>query len=226
MLQVVRMFTYLVNTSSSIPNFAKYIGVLKDYIIFINVTFFQMYAPVSFQASIILHLTLESFSQFLPPSIFQQQPGPVSPMIMPPSMQMSPYPQQRLPVMVMPYHSKAADKKYLKRKNRKPKYYEDSESYSDSESCSSSNEYLRSHKRGHRKKKRQVLTPVISYVTRNGRVVYQKKIKKENAGDWLEIVKDKVLPKYMEREKESGEMTIGDLKHKYGLKKHHHHNDK
>lgn len=193
-----------------------------------------MHTIVLIQASILLYLSSQSVTQFLPPSMFQRPPGlPGFPgfsgsntagsMMMPPMphLQMPAYPQQRLPVMMMPYHSKAADKEFNKRKKRRPKYY-DLESSSYSESCSSGEEYLKSKRR--QKKRRQVLTPVISYVTRNGRVIYQKKIKKENAGDWLELGKEKVLSKFEEGEKESGEMTISDLKYKYGLKKRHHHN--
>ncbi|XP_046967609.1 uncharacterized protein LOC124535439 [Vanessa cardui] len=138
-------------------------------------------------------MALGIVSQYPPSSFMQPMPGVIQgpmgqvggPMMMP-SMQMpQPFPQRRLPIMMMPYHSKDSDKKYMKRKKRRPKKYYESESI-DSDSRSSS-EYLRSRRHGDRKKKRQVLTPVISYVTRNGRVVYQKKIKKENAGDWLEM---------------------------------------
>lgn len=190
-----------------------------------------MHTSVSYQASILLYLASESVTQFLPSSMFQQSPGypnsnHAGAMMMPPmpsGLQMPMYSGQNLPVMMMPYHSKAADKEYNKRKKRKPKYH-DFDSSSHSESCSSSDEHLRSRS-GKGKKRQQVLTPVISYVTRDGTVIYQKKIKKENAGDWLELGKQNVLSKFEEREKESGEMTIGDLKYKYGLKKsHHHHN--
>lgn len=33
------------------------------------------------------------------------------------------------------------------------------------------------------------MTPVISYVTKDGYVVYQKKVKKDKAKDWLELGK-------------------------------------
>lgn len=85
--------------------------------------------------------------------------------------------------------------------------------------------YLSRSGHSHRKKKRQVLTPVISYVTRNGRVVYQKKIKRENVGDWLEIGNRKIPSKLVEEEdRNSGEMTIREMKNKYGIR-HNHHND-
>ncbi|XP_045768054.1 uncharacterized protein LOC123869251 isoform X2 [Maniola jurtina] len=183
---------------------------------------------------ILLYLVPGILSQFLPPSLYQNPAisGGISPpmgeMMMPSPMQMPGFPQQRLPVMVMPFHSKVADRKYMRRKKRKPKkIYADSESTScsDSESSSSSNEHFRSQKHSHRKKKRQVLTPVISYVTRNGRVVYQKKIKKENAGDWLEIGKKKIPSRLVEEENNSGGMTIREMKNKYGIRHNHHSHD-
>lgn len=103
---------------------------------------------------IILYLVTGVLSQFLPQSLYQNpdMPGGISPqsmgMMMPP-MQMSGFPQQRLPVMVMPFHSKVADRKYIRRKKRKPKkIYTDSESTSesDTESSSSSIEHLRTQR--------------------------------------------------------------------------------
>ncbi|XP_069357396.1 uncharacterized protein [Maniola hyperantus] len=182
----------------------------------------------------ILYLVTGILSQFLPPTLYQNpaMSGGMSPsvggMMMPSPMQMPGFPQQRLPVMVMPFHSKVADRKYMRRKKRKPKkIYTDLESSSgsDSDSSSSSNEHFRSRKHSHRKKKRQVLTPVISYVTRNGHVVYQKKIKKENAGDWLEIGKKKIPSRLVEEENNSGGMTIREMKNKYGIRHTHHSHD-
>ncbi|XP_045485257.1 protein FAM133-like [Pieris rapae] len=105
----------------------------------------------------------------------------------------------------------------------KKKFRDSSSSSSSSESTSSSREYaLRSKKKQKRTKKRQVLTPVISYVTRNGDVVYQKKVKKDKAGDWLDLGKSK--SRFEEESKEeienidSQEMTVRDLKRKFDLK--------
>ncbi|CAH2085925.1 unnamed protein product [Euphydryas editha] len=168
---------------------------------------------ISIKAVIVLGVVLQmsgSASQYLP-SNFLQPPmpgampvpmGSVGPSMMMPSMQMQqPFLQRRLPIMVSPYHSKALDKKYMKRKKRRPrKYYSESESSSNSDSRSDSREYLRKPKHN-RKKKRQVLTPVISYVTRNGQVVYQKKIKKKNAGDWLEMGSKKI-PSFIDEAEE------------------------
>ncbi|CAH2040060.1 unnamed protein product, partial [Iphiclides podalirius] len=95
----------------------------------------------------------------------------------------------------MPYRSKATDYIFKKKKRRRPAYYSDvstssDDSTSDSASSSSEFEFRGSKKRwSRRQKKRDVLTPVISYVTRSGRVVYQKKIKKENPSDWLALGK-------------------------------------
>ncbi|CAG9580248.1 unnamed protein product [Danaus chrysippus] len=198
-----------------------------------------MVSLVPLHAVITLHMVLGTLSQYLQgpgfqnPSMQSMRANIPGPLVLNSAMQMPiGYPQQRLPVVMMPYHSKAADKKYLKHKKRRPKkYYRESESTSSSdsdESCSSSNEYLRPRRRSGHKRKRQVLTPVISYVTRNGRVVYQKKIKKDNAGDWLDIGKKKIPSRLVEemRDQESGEMTIRDLKHKYGLKSAHNHDHK
>ncbi|CAK1543741.1 unnamed protein product [Leptosia nina] len=159
----------------------------------------------------------------LSPQMLQMPSGAIS-MAPNPSMALnSPFqiPQPRLPVMVMPYHSKASDKKYKKRKRIKNKHKESSSS-SSSDSHSSSKEYVMRSKKKHRKKqKRQVLTPVISYVTRNGDIVYQKKVKKEKAGDWLELGK---RPTSMAAESgedifDTKEITIRDLKQKFDFKK-------
>lgn len=119
--------------------------------------FFQMVDSFTIHSVvmyIILYLVTGVLSQFLPQSLYQNpgMPGGISPqsmgMMMPP-MQMSGFPQQRLPVMVMPFHSKVADRKYIRRKKRKSKkVYTDSESTSesDSESSSSSIEHLRTQK--------------------------------------------------------------------------------
>ncbi|KPJ20175.1 hypothetical protein RR48_02433 [Papilio machaon] len=111
------------------------------------------------------------------------------PMPMPLPMHM-PVRQPQMPVVVMPYRSKASDRTFNQKKRRRP-HYSTEESSSDStsyEDSSSSAEFDFRRARGRRqrhKKKREVLTPVISYVTRSGRVVYQKKVKKENPAEWL-----------------------------------------
>ncbi|KAF9408750.1 hypothetical protein HW555_011667 [Spodoptera exigua] len=57
-------------------------------------------------------------------------------------------------------------------------------------SCSESAEFRSKNKlRSKKKRKHEVLTPVVSYVTKDGYVVYQKKIKKDKAKDWLEMTK-------------------------------------
>ncbi|KOB78078.1 Uncharacterized protein OBRU01_03027 [Operophtera brumata] len=99
--------------------------------------------------------------------------------------------QQKMPMVVMPYYSKSADKgrKQTKRKKRKPKKirFDDSSCEEDDSSSSASGEFnVRAKPKS---KRRQVLTPVVSYVTKDGYVVYQKKIKKDRARDWLEMGK-------------------------------------
>ncbi|KAJ0177543.1 hypothetical protein K1T71_006416 [Dendrolimus kikuchii] len=120
----------------------------------------------------------------LPPPNAIQMPGSVPmPMSMPFAVQ-----QPRVPLVVMPYHSKKRNQaKRIRKKRKRPskKYiYDDSSSESDSDSSSGDFDFRAKSKRG---KKRQVLTPVVSYVTKDGYVVYQKKIKREKARDWLEM---------------------------------------
>ncbi|KAJ8724680.1 hypothetical protein PYW08_016154 [Mythimna loreyi] len=98
----------------------------------------------------------------------------------------------RLPMVIMPHHSKKADRP--RRKKRKPKRKRiNMESSSSEDSCSESVDYRRSRNKVksslRKSNKREVLTPVVSYVTKDGYVVYQKKIKKDKARDWLEMTK-------------------------------------
>ncbi|XP_037297069.1 anther-specific proline-rich protein APG-like [Manduca sexta] len=145
---------------------------------------------------------------------------PLPPMPLPPSPQQLPMPmpmplsmqQPRIPMVVMPYYSKneKSPTKYMKKKRRVPKrHYEDSTSDSEA-SDSGSNDFDFRAKRRPRKGRRQVLTPVVSYVTKDGYVVYQKKIKKERAKDWLEIGKKKNL---IGSHEESGEL-LEEVKHR------------
>lgn len=69
--------------------------------------------------------------------------------------------------------------------------------------------------KGTKKKRHQVLTPVVSYVTKDGYVIYQKKIKKDLAKDWLDM--DKAKPDTQGEKSE--ELTLRQLKKKYGGKK-------
>lgn len=130
---------------------------------------------------------------------------PNSPLMMPhmprlPGMPSGPMPMPmafpinggRLPMVVMPHHSKKADKP--RRKNRRPKRKRiNMESSSSEGSCSESADYRRSRNKvrasSNNSKRREVLTPVVSYVTKDGFVVYQKKIKKDKARDWLAMTK-------------------------------------
>ncbi|VVC99945.1 unnamed protein product [Leptidea sinapis] len=184
-----------------------------------------------FKSSIILQLVMEVIPQYPPfPSPYGNFPGMPAPMVPMgtnnfPMMNL-PLPlqnmrtQQKLPVVVMPYRSKATDRKFARRKKSIKKYRESSESCS-SESFSSSSEHIRYRKIQKnylRKKKRPVLTPVISYVTNNGDIVYQKKIKKEKAEDWLHLNKEIGRFRDDSEESKSDEMTVRDLKRKYDLK--------
>ena len=120
-------------------------------------------------------------------------PGmPSGPMPMPMAFPMN---GGRLPMVVMPHRSRKAEKS--RRKSRKSKRKRINMDSSSSEgSCSESAEYRRSNRnkvrsssRNGKKREREVLTPVVSYVTKDGYVVYQKKIKKDKARDWLEMTK-------------------------------------
>lgn len=115
----------------------------------------------------------------------------------PPSMHMSPMQLPlngaRLPMVVMPHYSKKNEKrrkqKKTRRRNRK---HSKGGSSSSEESCSSEEMKFRTNNdlRSPKNKRQEILTPVVSYVTKDGYVIYQKKIKKEKAKDWLELSKD------------------------------------
>lgn len=115
---------------------------------------------------------------------------PLAPQSMfPPPMPMA-YPMQRkMPSVVMPYYSRSANRpeKRYRRKHRKHKRYD--ESYETDNEFSESGSAEPNFRRSRSKKRRQVLTPVVSYVTKDGYVVYQKKIKKDKAKEWLELSK-------------------------------------
>jgi hypothetical protein len=132
-----------------------------------------------------------------------------------------PIPQPKLPVVVMPYYSKnkkGSAKKHKKR--RRLKIYSDSSSSdSGSSDSSSSAEFkYRATKReksfrSGKNRRRQVLTPVVSYVTKEGYVVYQKKIKKDKAKDWLQIGRRSHNHDSPEVTKDKG-MSVKDIKKK------------
>lgn len=139
-------------------------------------------------------------------------------------------PQQKLPLVVMPYYSKIADKHPRRHKKKKhPRKKKDkvpcsSESSSSSTSSESSDDFdFRANHKSKRKHRRPVLTPVVSYVTKDGYVVYQKKIKKDKAKDWLEMKKpshimDRSTEELPNSEPESAE-HITELKKKLRFKK-------
>ncbi|CAG5034169.1 unnamed protein product [Parnassius apollo] len=144
--------------------------------------------------------------------------------------------QHQMPVVVMPYRSKATDRVFKRKKPRRPEYYSDQSSCESSSTSdadySSSSEFQFRGSRGSKKrwlkkkKKRNVLTPVISYVTRSGRVVYQKKIKKENPSDWLQMGRRKIPFDLQQNSRQvdtgSAEITVRDLKKQFRLKKYRH----
>lgn len=121
--------------------------------------------------------------------------------------------QQKMPMVVMPYYSKSADKDQnkIKRKKRRPKkiHYDDSSSDYDDSGSASDEFNLRAK---HKTKRRQVLTPVVSYVTKDGYVVYQKKIKKDKARDWLEMSKRAKESQEMDDREDDRESLLRKLK--------------
>lgn len=122
---------------------------------------------------------------------------PSGPLVQPPLSRPMPYPmpQAKLPVVVMPYYSKA-NKRVLKHKRRRQqkKYKHFTSSESDTSDSITSNEFEFRAKRHPKRRRREPLTPVISYVTKDGYIVYQKKIKKDTAKDWLNLGKKNLLP--------------------------------
>lgn len=193
---------------------------------------------VTLHATVLLHAATSVLAQFMPfppqmpqmpqmpgmnvPQAVQTMQGGM-PMGMPMGMSMGFQNMgmpQKMPMVVMPYHSKDQDKKRnknrKKKKKRRPKKYmyrsescsseETSSDYTDTSNEKQSNrrQYMRS---GHKskdsnkyKKRREVLTPIISYVTKDGYVVYQKKVQKEKAKDWLEIGQKPTKSKWPENE--------------------------
>lgn len=223
---------------------------------------FQMgYITVALQASMLLQSATYVYAQFMPqmsfahlpqmaqmpgmslPQAVQTMQGPPMPMGMHmpggmamamPNMGMQP----KMPVVVMPYHSKNQDKKNKNKKRKKKrhpkKYTYKSESCSSDDSVSSddtdsSNERPSNWKRfiraGHKsrpqeyrekhKRRREVLTPVISYVTKDGYVVYQKKVKKDKAKDWLDIGQKPPKSRWSDNDESSVEkMYVGGSEEK------------
>ncbi|CAB3235101.1 unnamed protein product [Arctia plantaginis] len=117
------------------------------------------------------------------------------------------YSQDRKPFKKPPHHSKHSSKRPHK---KRPHYHGTSEidSDEDSDDTSDSKEsregwwkpprkgkgskkygiYRRSNTRHHnmKKKKKEVLTPILQYVTKDGYVIFEKRITKNEANNWLE----------------------------------------
>ncbi|CAB3226867.1 unnamed protein product [Arctia plantaginis] len=98
----------------------------------------------------------------------------------------------RLPMVVMPHYTKKNEKRRKQKKTRRRNRKHSKGSSSSEESCSSEEMKFRNNNdlRSPKNKRQEILTPVVSYVTKDGYVIYQKKIKKEKAKDWLELSKD------------------------------------
>ncbi|KAG7310209.1 hypothetical protein JYU34_004763 [Plutella xylostella] len=107
----------------------------------------------------------------------------------------------KMPMVMMPIpsnnHIRIEKRERTKRRHRRHKSKKSKRDKDSWESDESSEKYRRSSdrikKNMNRKlsgKSRQDLTPVVSYVTKDGYVVYQKKIQKEQASDWLDMGKN------------------------------------
>ncbi|XP_075976434.1 uncharacterized protein LOC142976766 [Anticarsia gemmatalis] len=181
--------------------------------------------PVLIVCQVILTLFATVTAQFMPqmpPSMFPMAQNPIMQMAMPgamppvmshpmmpnmphlPGMQ-PPMPMGqpmslpmnggRLPMVVMPHHTKRMDnKRHKKRRSKKRSHKRPRVRFSGSseDSCDSDSDFEFKTKNDLRtptnpKARRQVLTPVVSYVTKEGYVVYEKKIKRDKAKDWLEM---------------------------------------
>lgn len=148
-------------------------------------------------------------------------------------------PPQKLPVIVMPFYSPdPVHKKDNNDRRKKPKKKDSSESgscsdydYSDSSGGDGPNssgfwrpgkigKKRRGHKRilrrsgggisRHSRKHKDLLTPMIQYVTKDGYVIFEKEISKGEAKDWLS--------KKGERENEKGVSfkELDEIKHELG----------
>ncbi|XP_041989189.1 uncharacterized protein LOC121740523 [Aricia agestis] len=122
-----------------------------------------------------------------PPQLMQQfpaMPGLAAPMM-----------PQKLPVVVMPYYSPVSTKKEPERRrhsrNGRRMYVSDETSDVDSNGSLSEEDARYNTRRHHREKRRklklkkQMLTPLLQYVTKDGYVIYEKKISNGEAKKWL-----------------------------------------
>lgn len=142
-------------------------------------------------------------------------------------------PPQKLPVIVMPFYSPDPAHKKKDERREKPRkiHSAESESCSDYDTPDSSGDsssefwrprrpaWRRKHKRIYRRsggfsrnthKNKDLLTPMIQYVTKDGYVIYEKEISKGEAKDWLS--------KKEERETEKGVSfkELDEIKHQLG----------
>ncbi|XP_053605803.1 uncharacterized protein LOC128672582 [Plodia interpunctella] len=149
-----------------------------------------MQAPYPMAQGLPMRMPMPGMPQAAPAMMPMPMPAPAMPYPMP-----TPH---KMPMVVMPFYSKKADQKkkkkgHKKRRRQKHRRVETESSGTDSSSCDSasgegsSETYRKNSRRSKMKPRRQVLTPVVSYVTKDGYVIYQKKIKKDKARDWLQL---------------------------------------
>lgn len=168
------------------------------------------------QVQVFLHLSTASLSQFLPQSPYPFPSQGMSGMIpismgnpFQRSMPMMSMPGQKMPTVVMPYHSKSSDKNHQSRRNKRRRSNRKHRKISSDSSDSSSSEsdfrrYANSRRSNQlqsvgKQRQRQILTPIVSYITKDGYIVYQKKITKQNPKDWLDVGQgEKSLPASLE----------------------------
>ncbi|XP_050349542.1 uncharacterized protein LOC126772985 [Nymphalis io] len=157
----------------------------------------------------------KSMEYFRMPGFPGALPGPMQGMMPGPMPMMPQPPAHKLPVVVMPMYSpesknsqgihsfRLRHKKHRLGFKRRPKHYyhsdEDStdDDTSSDDSSDTSTEFgrrkisrngRRSNRRRSKKKKHQnkdLLTPVLQYVTKDGYVIFEKQISKDEAKNWL-----------------------------------------
>lgn len=148
---------------------------------------------------------ISGFPGPIPGSMPGMIPGPI-PMPMAPMAPMPAQPPgQKLPVVVMPYYSpdtKNHKKRKTNRKRRPKHFYSSDEDSSDTDTSSddssdrsSESGWWRRPRNGrrsnrHKSKRRRhqnkdLLTPVLQYVTKDGYVIFEKQISKGEATNWL-----------------------------------------
>ncbi|CAH2085926.1 unnamed protein product [Euphydryas editha] len=148
--------------------------------------------------------TVPGFPNPIPGSVPGMIPGPM-PMPMAPMAPIPQSPAHKLPVVVMPFYSpdtKNHKKRRFGHKKRPKHFYRSDDDSSDTDASSDdssdhSSEHgwwersrngrrsNRSKSKRRRHKNKDLLTPVLQYVTKDGYVIFEKQISKGEANNWL-----------------------------------------